>query len=134
MQHFVSKEKYCPIFTCPAWFFYFTCLYLPLHWNWKIPIIKGWQILMCPMGSVWFCFIYIVCVQFSHKTEKFPSWKSLIKSTLNFFDNKIYDNRSECVHWKSGWFCFISILSVHFSNKTEKFSFWKSLKYFNFFW
>ena len=41
---------------------------------------------ICPMENVWFCFIFIVWVNFSHKTEKIcfeSQWHALI-----FFDKR----------------------------------------------
>ena len=85
-----------------------------------------------PWKNVWFWFISIVWVHFSHKIEKFRFWK-LLKYFNVFLIKKRYAVRFEYVPCENVWFCFISIVWVHFSHKTEKFWFWKLLKYFNVF-
>ena len=82
---------------------------------------------MCPMENVWFFFISIVWLYFSHKTEKFWFWKSL-KYFIIFWEKNIW-SQIWIYPMKNVWFCFISIVWVHFSHKT-KFWFWKPLKYF----
>ena len=67
--------------------------------------------------NVWFCFISIVWVHFSHKTEKFRFWKSL-KYFTNFLWKR-YGVRFEDVPWKNNWFCFIFTVWVHFNHKTQ---------------
>ena len=67
--------------------------------------------------NVWFCFISIVWVHFSHKTEKFRFWKSL-KYFTNFLWKR-YGVRFEHVPWKNNWFCFIFTVWVHFNHKTQ---------------
>ena len=50
------------------------------HWNTLIFFDKkryGVRFEYVPWKNVWFCFISIVWVHFSHKTEKFQFWKSL---------------------------------------------------------
>ena len=48
------------------------------HWNTLICFDKkSVRFEYVPWKNVWFCFISIVWVHFSHKTEKFRFWKSL---------------------------------------------------------
>ena len=50
------------------------------HWNTSIFFDKKIYVTRfeyVPWKNVWFCFISIVWVHFSHKTEKFWFWKSL---------------------------------------------------------
>ena len=105
------------------------------HWNTLIFFDKkryGVRFEYVPWKNVWFCFISIVWVHFSHKTEKFRFWKSL--KYFNIFDERRYGVRFEYVPWKNVWFYFISIVWSYFSHKTEKFQFERSLKHFNIFW
>ena len=85
-----------------------------------------------PWKNVYFCFVSIVWVHFSHKIEKFWFWKPL--KYCNVFWSKRYGFRFKYVPLKDVWFCFISILWVQFSHKAEKFWLWRSLKYFTNFW
>ena len=52
--------------------------------------------------NIWFCFISIIWVHFSHKTEKNWFWKSLkyLYKKIQFFWKKGYDVRFEYVPWK----------------------------------
>ena len=49
--------------------------------NWNILVFcDQWKMmsdLNMSMEKIWFCFIFIAWVHFSHKTEKFQFWKSL---------------------------------------------------------
>ena len=91
--------------------------------------ICGLRFAYVPWKNVWFCFISIAWVHFSHnKTEKSRFWNSM--KYFNIFDKKIHDVQIWIfLSWKNVWFCLISIVLIHFSHKTEKFWFWKSLKY-----
>ena len=94
MFYFVHKERYCQICICP---FDFISLYLLVFTIEKFQSLKHFSTL-CPMKNdvrfkyvpwkeVWFFFIFIVWVHFSHKTEKFLLSKSL-KYLINIFWSK----------------------------------------------
>ena len=133
MYYFVNKERQCQICTYFVWFYFI--LLVCAHFRNQIEKIFLWPMKndirfeYVPLKNVLFCFISIIWIHFSLKTEKFRftkrHWNALI-----IFDKKRYDVRFEYVPWKNVWFCFICIVWVHFSHRTEKLQFWKLLKYF----
>ena len=62
--------------------------------------------------NFWFCLIFIVWAQFSHKTDKFWFWKSL--KYFNIFNEKRYGVKFEYVPWKKYLilFCFYCLGSL----------------------
>ena len=62
--------------------------------------------------NFWFCLIFIVWAQFSHKTDKFWFWKSL--KYFNIFNEKRYGVKFEYVPWKKCLilFCFYCLGSL----------------------
>ena len=62
--------------------------------------------------NFWFCLIFIVWAQFSHKTDKFWFWKSL--KYFNIFNEKRYGVKFEYVLWKKCLilFCFYCLGSL----------------------
>ena len=133
MYYFVNKDKYCQI-CLRLMCFYFTLLFALSFamkqksankkslWN-ILVFCNQWKVMpdlnMSHWKNVWFCLVSIVCVNCSHKTEKFQCWKSL--KYLNIFYR--YGFWFEYISWKIVWFCFILIFRVHFSPKTAKFQF-----------
>ena len=90
--------------------------------------MKKYVIWICPMERVWFCFISVFCVHFSHKIEKFWFWKL---TYFFFWQNNMRRQIWICLNGKISYFVsFPFFVCVHFSHKTEKFTFWKSWKYF----
>ena len=93
--------------------FHFTCFWSFLQWNRKMLIVKIIEISIkidvrfeCVLWkNVWFCFISIVWVHFSHKTAKFWNLKSL--KYFSIFDHKKNDVRFQNLPWKNVWFCLI---------------------------
>ena len=85
---FIKKYEYFPLFGFP--------LVIKLrnfdyesHWNTVMFFYvkrNGVRFEYIPLKKVWFCFISIVWVHFSYKTEKFWFWKSL--KYFNIFDKK----------------------------------------------
>ena len=102
----VNKKKALSDLHMSCLVFLFGWLWSLLQWTWNIPIKKVIEIFYCfatsekdvrfkhvPWKSVWFRFISIVWVHFSHKTEKFWFWKSL-KDILMFFNINIFQFRN----------------------------------------
>ena len=80
--------------------------------------------------NVWFCFISIAWVHFSHKTEKFRFWKSL-KYFIFFIKKKTPKNdvRFEYVLSNSVWFGGLSfVVWLEFWGEVEKYGFQTLLK------
>ena len=104
------------------------------HWNTLIFFDKkryGVRFEYVPWKNVWFYFISIAWVHFSHKTVKLWFWKSLKYFSVFMIKKDLVSNLN--MSYGNAWFCFISIVWIHFSHKTEKLWFWNSLKYFNIF-
>ena len=94
-DYFVNNENCCQICICPVlfWFLYVLTFVMKLkyanyesHWN----ILAFWDqskiisdLNMSHEKNAWFCFIFIVWVHFSYKTEKFWFRKSL--NYINIF-------------------------------------------------
>ena len=131
VHFFVSKEKCCQIWTCPALFgFWFVLTFVmelkdgnyESHWYILVmPSVKNdIRFKYAPWKNVWLCFVCIVWAIKLRNFDFISHWNTLI-----FFDKRI-DFRFEYVQWKTVWFCFLSIVWAHFSFKTYKFWFWKS--------
>ena len=67
-----------------------------------------------PRKNVWFCFMFIVLVHFSHKTEKFRFWKSLkyfniflIKKDMMSDLNMSHENMSDFASFLMFGFAFV---------------------------
>ena len=80
-----------------------------------------------PWKIVWFCFISIVWIYLSHKTEIFRFWRSLKYFNI-ILTKKDMMSDLNMSHEKMTGFFFISIVWVCFSHKTDKIWFWRSLK------
>ena len=124
--------------------FHFTCFYSLLLRNWKMPIIKVIEIFLvfCDQSkmmsdlnmsheNVWFCFISIAWIHFSHKAEKFWFWKSL--KYINTFWWKRYDITFKYFPWENVWFSFIPWFGCTLVKKLRNFdckSHWNRLIFF----
>ena len=71
------------------------------HWNTLIFLWYSVKLEYAPWEDVWFCFISIIWVQFSHKTEKFRFWKSLRYFNIMRWKN---DVRFDYVLSNNVWF------------------------------
>ena len=93
------------------------------HWNTLIFFDKkryGVRFEYVPWKNVWFCFISIAWVHFSHKTEKFRFWRSLKYFNVFWQEN---DVRFDYVLSNSVWFCLSFVVWARFWQQFEKYEF-----------
>ena len=116
--------------------FYFTSLYSLLQWNRKVPItkviLKVINSILWPMKNgvqleyvqknVWFCFISIVSLYFSHKTETISLCKFVFTFAMKW---KSANYKS---HWNIEVFCWpmkndVSDLNMSYEKMSDFVSF-----------
>ena len=106
------------------------------HWN-ILVFCDQWKLMSdqidVPWKNVWYCFIHVVWVHFSHKTEKFWFWEWL-KYFNTFLIKKDIVSDLNMPHGKMSYFVSFLLFAFTVVTKLRNFDFeshWNTLIFFD---